>query len=501
MKKITNLVFTLGFLISQVSMVMAATPKDLLPIKITGQVESEKEKGITLKAVQDDSLVSLNIDKSTYVIEAETGLPSDIKTRKSEEVVAYYGPITTRSIPPQSNAIAIFVNIPQDFLAPFYAKVEAVEVGESQVKVTINAGDMIVSIPNDTPITPYVTKNIITNKDIKVGSELALWYGAVTMSNPMQTTAKKVVVLSTQAEPITESKKQTKSEIIEENKIFKDSDIAKGELPKFTASFDKEPIKKLNADIDAIYEKAIKTAKEMKSKDVTFSYEIIQILGFQNSVIIKSTIATANTSVEFINTMVVNYSNFKSVTIKTLKDVLGANAYKIANDVILDTIEKSKEGTYFTDENAFKGLKSDPMFFVDINGNVIIVFEKYAIAPGSTGTPMFKINISEVINTIIESDKTYMNKDIQMIPLRTVAEACGFDISWEDATKSIVVTKGTETHKLIINKDLYDGKTLGQSPQIKDGTTFVPISYFEVILGGSYTIDEQKYITITFFEK
>lgn len=80
----------------------------------------------------------------------------------------------------------------------------------------------------------------------------------------------------------------------------------------------------------------------------------------------------------------------------TLRDLLGPNYISIANEAVLEGIEKYLE----EDENAiffgydkdddnlipgFESITSDQQFYINDKGQVVVVFEKYSIAPGYMG--------------------------------------------------------------------------------------------------------------------
>ena len=67
------------------------------------------------------------------------------------------------------------------------------------------------------------------------------------------------------------------------------------------------------------------------------------------------------------------------------------NYKKKINEFVKADMEKRNgmEEMFFMDE--FKGIKDEPNFYIDDEGYVIIVFDKYEIAPGCTGNPEFKL--------------------------------------------------------------------------------------------------------------
>lgn len=80
----------------------------------------------------------------------------------------------------------------------------------------------------------------------------------------------------------------------------------------------------------------------------------------------------------------------------TLADVLGHDYARIANESILRQIEdrKEKDGIAFWSgsEGGFTGITDTTAFYMNENGNPVIVFDKYEIAPGAYGKLEFEID-------------------------------------------------------------------------------------------------------------
>jgi hypothetical protein len=317
-----------------------------------------------------------------------------LKDRKSDDIIAYYGPAATLSIPPHSNAVLILCDIPQDYLPPRYGRVIAVTKTENQAKVTIDGGALIVTIDRGTPISPYLTKNIVTIDNIDVGSDLLLWCPiSVALSYPGQTTATKTIILGKAApvetpptEPVAEAP-AAKGESQSAVKIPGGSSIT-GKLPSIYMEDDKELAGTLNGMIDAIYERT------KDSGEVSYSFE--KITGaLYTSVIIRTEISAGNTAGVEIDTFVfkTNPASAKERKLYSLTDILGKNAYKLADLCVSRQIAFSADKSFYTDKNGFRGVDADTNFYVDKDGKVTIIFDKYEIASGSAGTPEFKIPV------------------------------------------------------------------------------------------------------------
>lgn len=96
-------------------------------------------------------------------------------------------------------------------------------------------------------------------------------------------------------------------------------------------------------------------------------------------------------------------NNYYNLDIKnnreiTLKDILGDNYIKIANESIKKQMnERSKENsdmTYFSEkEGGFTSINENTKFYLNSSKNPVIVFDKYEVAPGFMGMQEFEIKI------------------------------------------------------------------------------------------------------------
>ena len=80
-----------------------------------------------------------------------------------------------------------------------------------------------------------------------------------------------------------------------------------------------------------------------------------------------------------------------------LRDIFGSDYKNIIDEEIYKQIEersKNPNNIYFTkDEGGFEGIENEYQdFYINENGKVVIVFEKYEIAPGYMGTQEFEID-------------------------------------------------------------------------------------------------------------
>ena len=79
----------------------------------------------------------------------------------------------------------------------------------------------------------------------------------------------------------------------------------------------------------------------------------------------------------------------------TLRDVLGSDYLELANEAVRAGIARREaedpDASFFHDEFGFTSISEDQLFYLNENGEPVVVFEKYAIAPGYMGMPEFTI--------------------------------------------------------------------------------------------------------------
>lgn len=140
------------------------------------------------------------------------------------------------------------------------------------------------------------------------------------------------------------------------------------------------------------------TVEEWAEHDVKISvgYEIKQQSNDYLSFIIRGTQNWANAYNE------AHYYNMDLKTGKmvTLQDLLGDDYEKLVNESIKEQIAKREnagEVFFAPDAGGFTGITEDVKFFINENNHPVIVFEKYEIAPGSSGEITFEIGGEESV--------------------------------------------------------------------------------------------------------
>lgn len=100
---------------------------------------------------------------------------------------------------------------------------------------------------------------------------------------------------------------------------------------------------------------------------------------------------------------------------------------------------------------------------------------------------------------IIEAPSAYVTEnDVIMVPLRAIAEALGYQVTWEQDTQTVRLNSAIS---LEVGRDYYVYMRmapieLGTAPQLKDGAIYVPLFYFRDVLkmNNAYFFENQVVI-------
>jgi hypothetical protein len=123
---------------------------------------------------------------------------------------------------------------------------------------------------------------------------------------------------------------------------------------------------------------------------------------------------------------------------------------------------------------------------------IVVLFEKANTAIGDVSKMDTVVN-----NKKIEAPAAYVNeKGTIMVPIRAIAEALGYDVIWNNEQRSVELGNKGISFKIGEDNYLYLKTApiqLGTAPEIKEGSTYVPISYFRDVLGmnNAYVFEAQ----------
>lgn len=152
-----------------------------------GEIVAVEDGMYIIKGEGSRNMVAAIVDHDTYVVEGDSGklrLPYALK--EGQKVTAYYSATMTRSMPPQSHALAIVIEDSEEPASFFEVAQASLAKDGSYVTVLNTNNDVIATI--DANACAEFAK-------IKKGDKLLVWSSMMTMSLPAQTHAEKVVVL------------------------------------------------------------------------------------------------------------------------------------------------------------------------------------------------------------------------------------------------------------------------------------------------------------------
>jgi len=87
-----------------------------------------------------------------------------------------------------------------------------------------------------------------------------------------------------------------------------------------------------------------------------------------------------------------------------------------------------------------------------------------------------------------------------MVPLRVVAEALGYDVTWNGYLRSVQL--GVAIHLWIDNTEVHIGRMapieLSTAPALVDSVTFVPLDFFRTVLNQTAYVFEGQVVVETY---
>lgn len=147
------------------------------------------------------------------------------------------------------------------------------------------------------------------------------------------------------------------------------------------------------------------------------------------------------------------------------------------------------------------GIKSMPTFDELVEGSKIVIYPNEDKQLEKCFLTTFKNEVKEEDNNVeleTKSNQIYIDGQLleganiiqengkNLMPVRSIFEKLGYQISYDANTKIISMTKGAHFITFATNADAYTfarmaPQPLGQVPIVKDGITYVPVELFELM--------------------
>lgn len=160
-------------------------------------VEKDEEGNvisISLTSEENGDYVMNVTDNTVWVDAVEKVKSSQEDLTEGETIYVYHSPVSTRSLPPQSEAFAVVLNVSQDIAVGVYHEVEEVTNGEI-FTITTDNGGLYLNVTSDTQVKDYTTGESAEIGNVDRGDRIIAWYDAVAMSYPGQANVSDILVL------------------------------------------------------------------------------------------------------------------------------------------------------------------------------------------------------------------------------------------------------------------------------------------------------------------
>ena len=252
----------------------------------------------------------------------------------------------------------------------------------------------------------------------------------------------------------------------------------------------------LNNEIENTIATLIDGARVIRARSINFDYEIYSTNEVVSIVISSTTRAvTDRTSVRSVN------FHPRTGALVTVAQAIGRDITPLAEAKIAKMIRQDP-ATYHA---AFTAPPTGQAFYLT-ETTLVLLFDEFQLSsvPGAaTQIELVRANIR--VHTVARADY-FISQDryaIKMMPLRAVLEGVGYDAEWCDVRRvAEVILDGEVIMTLRPGENNYQlngvlQRSLESAPvQRNGGSMYVPISFFEQILGITiYDIDAQGNIT------
>ena len=245
----------------------------------------------------------------------------------------------------------------------------------------------------------------------------------------------------------------------------------------------------INASIGEILEKRIEDGINNRARSLSFSY-IHVVSELYESVVVFSDMQLPGYAKREAASFTVDKN---TLTVVGINDIFGSNGVKLFN-AYLNALVWSDPDKY---NPTFTGVSDNTAFYATDEG-VHLIFNSYEITKGGSDVEVISLPFDLIKNLVIE----YIDSGFSIIlPLRDVCEFFGFEIIWQGFFAPIGIVRGDFSTYITLYENSYTSGALNIAleapPAYINGATHVPLTFFEEILGLTYTVGEDFHITIS----
>lgn len=274
--------------------------------------------------------------------------------------------------------------------------------------------------------------------------------------------------------------------------IKKENTSITGKYPILSGITNREFQNNVNKKIDTLVKNKLTSYSTKNNNKVDVTYDVIQ-----DGNIVSVMIYFKNMYTNEVDAYSVNF-NAKTNKYIDINGYLGANGLNYVNKVLA---YKANDMNI-----TYKKATTSTPFYIK-NSNVYVVFGAGSLTFAQKGNIIFEVLQQNLDNFVIKSNEYYKKSgyNVKMVPLRETLEYFGYEMTWKDGTVTILKNKKFVSY-LVINENRYSDKNnkiirqLEFAPELKNGKTYVPISYFSQILEMLFAVDSNENIVISSYK-
>ncbi|MFI3231026.1 MAG: copper amine oxidase N-terminal domain-containing protein [bacterium] len=247
--------------------------------------------------------------------------------------------------------------------------------------------------------------------------------------------------------------------------------------------FQLEVNNRIKSEIDKI-----SSTYSSNQKIVDISYDAILSDDYLSIILYFKNVNTGETEVKSLN---IDISNNSLVSIN---EILGSNGYSYVNKIILN--EASNQNI------TYKKVDANTAFYIK-NTNIHIIYGAGELTFSQKGNIIFEVISDNINNFKINEFYSKSNYNVKMTPLREILEYFEYEVQWVSLEEPIKITRyGVDISYITLNLNKYITqnkfeKELEFAPELVNGTTYVPISFFSEVLDMLIDIDNYGNIIIS----
>ena len=217
------------------------------------------------------------------------------------------------------------------------------------------------------------------------------------------------------------------------------------------------------------------------------------------SIVITMEAVSASTTTAIATTVVNTYYG----EIITLSQY-NINAIALVNNYIRTRIDANPR--FFVPN--FGGIDAEHPFYFN-SGRLVIPFGSGMLS--ARGTHRITLNTDNIETVVVRPSQTFTlpaeQYSVRMVRLSAVARHLGYRLDWNSRTRTVEIRTGDDENyevvsTLIVGENSYnyrssDERTLEVAPALRHGSTYVPLSFFDEIMGLTATVTPNGYIVIS----